>query len=325
MDEQGSEHVEELALEPVAVVRKRAAACPVGRAGRGRRWPPARWSSRPPTTTATSVPACRSTWPAASRRRRRRGRRRLVDAGVGHLRPRRRPAGPRRRGHRLPPHRRRRRGPGARARRRPRPRRRRGADGPTGRGGSPARTARSPRRVRRRRRVLELLRRRPDCVQPTDGIVGCAAAGRADAGDVRSRRRRRAHGPRPPCDRRCVHRRHRRRAPSTTPSTPTRLPARAPRVRPTPTASTPTTASTATAPPTARTARTDRAAATRRRGRGARRPRSTVVAASGADVDGAGSPRSPAVRTWFVTVEPVVDGIPSGLSSYVEVGRRTPS
>ena len=46
-----------------------------------------------------------------------------------------------------------------------------------------------------------------------------------------------------------------------------------------------------------------------------------VVAASGADVEGARVTASAggASRTWFVTVEPVVEGIPTGLVSYVEV------
>ena len=46
-----------------------------------------------------------------------------------------------------------------------------------------------------------------------------------------------------------------------------------------------------------------------------------VVAATGADVDGARvtTQSGGESRTWFVTVEPLVDGIPTGLVSYVEV------
>jgi hypothetical protein len=45
-----------------------------------------------------------------------------------------------------------------------------------------------------------------------------------------------------------------------------------------------------------------------------------IVAASGADVDGARVEASASFRSWFVTVEPELDGQPSGLISFVEIG-----
>jgi hypothetical protein len=52
----------------------------------------------------------------------------------------------------------------------------------------------------------------------------------------------------------------------------------------------------------------------------ARRVALDVVAASGADVDGAHVEADAGPASWYVTVEPDVDGLPAGMSSSVEVG-----
>ncbi|MFL6206846.1 MAG: hypothetical protein ACJ739_16010 [Acidimicrobiales bacterium] len=52
----------------------------------------------------------------------------------------------------------------------------------------------------------------------------------------------------------------------------------------------------------------------------ARRVAIDVVSATGTDVDGARVEAMPGAGTWRVTVEPLLDGVPSGLQSSVEVG-----
>ena len=312
MDEQGERSDVEASWRSSrsAVVRKRrpralwAVLAVVARGRRRRSWSP------PPTTTATSGPVCPSTWPGRAGGRRRRGRRRLVDAGVGHLRRRRRPPGARRRGHRLPPVRRRRRGPGARARRRPRPRRRRRADGPTGRGRSPASDGGRLDVYTGGGAYWSYSAGGGDCVAPMAErtLVSLLASRReracVTAGRLRSRRRRRAtrrstDAPCEPAELRRADDGDRRPRPATASDAGRRLRRRCatddPR-RP-------------SAPSRRRDAAPSRPA---RRGRGPRRSRSTSWPPAVPTSTAPGSTAEPGVTHWFVTVEPVVDGIPSG-------------
>ena len=286
--------------------------------------------------------ACRSTLGLAAGARRRGGGRRRLDAGVGHLRPRRRPSGPRRRGHRLPLERRRRRGAGAG--RSPTRSASTVTSSPTAPapGGSRARAASAASTCTRAAAPRGATSpATADCVDADepDGVrldrcrdrrrLGRAERRRGSADRLRratGRRRSAGHDPAPTPPIRAP------RPPATSPST--ARPAR--RSRRTAVRTRTRHASwTAAEParhgvrPARRTLSTTLTTAIRDRAGPSCSARTRrvevaleVVAASGVDVDGArvSAQSRRRVTSWFVTVEPVIDGIPTGLVSYVEVG-----